>query len=230
MKKNAPALFLYVYLAFVAGDLIADWSSSFFGNLIFKPLLAGSLLVYLLVSRENKRPASGFAMLGLFLSWIGDCLLIFQERNQLFFIGGLLSFLIAHIFYIAYYIRSSSAQAEKKLPGKGVCLFLIMCYGIGFGFLLNDHLGPLKVPVFAYASVLVLMNCFALLRFGKVDRRSFQLAMAGALLFAVSDGLLAVNKFVTTLPHAGLWIMSTYAAAQYLITQSVFIPTLAKKD
>lgn len=97
----------------------------------------------------------------------------------------------------------------------------MMLYGTIFYLLLYNNLGGLKVPVFVYTTVLISMNIFALNRFGKVNDKSFQLIMIGAICFALSDSLLALNKFLIPLPLAGVWILATYAAAQYFITQGV---------
>jgi len=40
----------------------------------------------------------------------------------------------------------------------------------------------------------------------------------GAILFMLSDSVIAVNKFVLEIPLSGLWIMTTYTLAQWLIT------------
>jgi uncharacterized membrane protein YhhN len=138
----------------------------------------------------------------------------------LFFIGGLVAFLLAHVFFIVYYLRSSGPATGSKLKSKPVLMVLFGVYGIGFGVLLYPWLGALRIPVFAYAAVLVVMNVFALNRYGKVSTVNFWEVMGGALFFTLSDSLLAVNKFVTPLPLAGIWIMITYAVAQYLITRS----------
>jgi uncharacterized membrane protein YhhN len=41
--------------------------------------------------------------------------------------------------------------------------------------------------------------------------------VAGAVLFVLSDSLLAINKFYQPLAFAGTLIMLTYCAAQYFI-------------
>ncbi|MBK6978454.1 MAG: hypothetical protein IPH28_16255 [Cytophagaceae bacterium] len=41
----------------------------------------------------------------------------------------------------------------------------------------------------------------------------------GAILFIISDSLIAYSKFVTEIPLNSLWVMSTYGFAQYLILQ-----------
>jgi uncharacterized membrane protein YhhN len=48
----------------------------------------------------------------------------------------------------------------------------------------------------------------------------------GALLFMISDSLIALDRFgsdLLPLPWAGFWIMLTYIAAQYLIVVGMLI-------
>lgn len=217
--------FLLIYGFIVTVDLLACVLDSFFLNLVFKPLIVSVLLLYLFVSKEATRPSyAQYAVAGLCFSLFGDVLLIFQQFNSLFFIAGLVSFLLAHLFFIVYYIRSSGKASVQKLNIKPLLILLFGLYGIGFCAILFPWLGALRLPVFAYAAVLVVMTIFALNRFGKVSPGNFRMVMTAALLFTLSDSLLAVNKFVHPLPLAGIWIMSTYAVAQYLITQSVCDP------
>jgi uncharacterized membrane protein YhhN len=213
--------FIVIFLLIVTFVLYANGVHNFLLNIIFKPLIVISLLIYLFVENGHKEKAVAFAIGGLFLSLVGDVLLIFEKQNALFFIGGLISFLIAHVLYIFYYLRSSGPVAIKKLKNKTVFVFLMVSYGIVFCLLLYNNLGALKVPVFIYTTVLISMNIFALNRYGKVNEKSFNLIMIGALCFAASDSLLAINKFLLPVPLAGVWILSTYAAAQYFITQGV---------
>ncbi len=222
LKKNFLILFLFI-VAFV---LFASSTDNLILIVIFKPLIVVSLLVYLFMEEGHKEKAVSFAISGLLLSLLGDVLLIFQEQHALFFIGGLISFLLAHVCYIFYYLRSSDAIAVKKLKNKAVFILIMVIYGIVFCFLLYNNLGALKVPVFLYTTVLIGMNIFALNRYGKVNDTSFKMIMIGAMCFAISDSLLAINKFILPIPLAGVWILSTYAAAQYLITQGV----LSKKQ
>jgi uncharacterized membrane protein YhhN len=41
----------------------------------------------------------------------------------------------------------------------------------------------------------------------------------GSVLFMLSDTLLAVDKFVSPMPVAGLWVLTTYYLAQGFIVQ-----------
>lgn len=222
LKKN----FLVLFISILALVFYANIVDSLMLHIIFKPLIVISLLVYLFMEDGHKEKAVAFAIAGLILSLLGDILLIFQGENPLFFIGGLISFLVAHVSYIFYYLRSSNTIAVKQLKGKPVFILMMVIYGIVFCLLLYNNLGGLKVPVFLYTAVLIGMNIFALNRYGKVNDTSFKLIMIGAICFALSDSLLAINKFLLPLPLAGVWILGSYAAAQYFITQGV----LSKKQ
>lgn len=57
-----------------------------------------------------------------------------------------------------------------------------------------------------------------------LSRRAQGFALAGALLFAVSDGLLALKLFVRPLPGSGYAIMLCYWAAQWCIAVSAREP------
>ena len=53
------------------------------------------------------------------------------------------------------------------------------------------------------------------------------LLFAGALVFAFSDALIALNKFVEPIPRAGLLIMLNYYLAQLLIWRGAHSRTSA---
>ncbi|MCE9537703.1 MAG: lysoplasmalogenase [Bacteroidetes bacterium] len=221
MKRFLKKNFLVLFISILAFVFYANIVNSLMLHIVFKPLIVISLLVYLFMLDGHKERAVAFAIAGLLLSLLGDILLIFQGENPLFFIGGLISFLIAHIFYIFYYLRSSATMAVKRLKGKSIFILMMIIYGVVFCLLLYNNLGSLKVPVFLYTTVLIGMNVFALNRYGKVSDISFKLIMTGAVCFALSDSLLAINKFLLPIPLAGVWILGSYAAAQYFITQGV---------
>ncbi|WP_374712572.1 lysoplasmalogenase [Symbiobacterium terraclitae] len=72
----------------------------------------------------------------------------------------------------------------------------------------------LLLPVGLYIGVISLMVLAA------AATRS-PAVFAGALLFYLSDAILAWNRFIRPLPRADLGVMSAYFAAQYLIALSV---------
>ena len=57
----------------------------------------------------------------------------------------------------------------------------------------------------------------------KVNKPANDMFVFGALMFVLSDSLLAINKFLEPLPYAGISIMLTYCAAQYFIVTGFII-------
>lgn len=93
----------------------------------------------------------------------------------------------------------------------------VAAYGVGLVSLLLPYLGPLQVPVIIYAVVICTMLFCSIHIYPKLTAPANQYFVAGALLFVLSDSILAINKFYSPLPLGGCWIMLTYCAAQYLI-------------
>lgn len=186
--------------------------------MVVKPLLIPALLLMLLtggLSSFNKIIAAA-----LFFSWAGDVLLLFENKNALFFIGGLVCFLITHIFYIIYFlkIKGTGISLLKKQPWLAV---LVAAYGVSLVLFLFPHLGEMKIPVLVYAVVICTMVICSLHVYKKANTPANVLFVAGAVLFAVSDSLLAVNKFYQPFTGAGALIIFSYCAAQFLIVMGV---------
>ena len=89
-------------------------------------------------------------------------------------------------------------------------------------------LGDLLIPVLIYALVLLGMGVWAHKRRGATSSASFQLVAIGAILFALSDGLIAINKFAFEIPFERVLVMSIYMTAQYLIVQGLIQHTEKK--
>lgn len=94
---------------------------------------------------------------------------------------------------------------------------------------MEPGLGEMKIPVMVYASVIVVMTITALLRYGYTSIQSFSLVFGGAIMFMISDSLLAVNKFLNPFAYAGFWIMATYCLAQFLIVKGIINHLNTKK-
>ena len=186
-------------------------------HMIVKPMLIPALLL-LLLKTHTSTPGKKLLLIGLIFSWLGDVLLMFENKHQLFFIFGLVSFLTTHIFYIIYFLRIKSLTPSllKKSP---VYFALVFAYGITLVWQLFPHLGYLKLPVIIYAAVICTMLLCSLHVFLKVDKKAAVYFVAGAAAFVISDSLLAINKFYQPFAYAGIFIMLTYCAAQYLIVQ-----------
>lgn len=218
MKKLALVLFLLVSVTELAAHLF-DWPTV---RHFSKPLILIMLGLYYYVSVE-KNGVSKLVALALIFSWGGDVLLMYQPKHELYFIFGLASFLIAHLFYIFAYGQFRSEDTSNALLGvqRFRYSFPVILAGTGLITVLYNHLGDLKIPVVIYALVLVLMVLNALFRFGRTGLASFSMVFFGATLFMISDSLIAINKFLMPVAYSGFWVMITYIAAQYLIVEGL---------
>lgn len=208
-----PKLFsLVIFVISMVVQLMAqvyDWPML---SMVSKPILMPSLIAYFYFSVNVKNPMAFYVALALFFSWLGDVFLMFQDITSLYFIVGLLSFLIAHVLY-AFLFRKTNLGFKPRAFTHATG-FLMVIYGILLVFLLWPGLGELKIPVMLYTTVILAMTFTALYR--KAEGSS--LVLIGAILFVTSDSMLALNKFSETFYGARFWIMATYILAQFLIT------------
>jgi uncharacterized membrane protein YhhN len=187
-------------------------------NFVVKPLIMISLAAYYLASTQQR---STLFLVAIFFCWLGDVLLLFKP--ELFFIAGLAAFLTGHVLYILCYQQMRLNESKNLLLGPQKVRFSlpIVLVGTGLVVVLYPVLGDLKIPVMIYALVITVMALQALFRFGYTSNKSFILIFIGAILFMISDSLLAINKFLVPIQFASLFIMTTYMVAQYLIVEGV---------
>ena len=151
-------------------------------------------------------------VVGLLLSLAGDVFLMLPSDR---FIAGLISFLIAHLFYIAAFTLDGGA-GRPSFPAA----IALLVYGGLMLRLLFPSLGRMKAPVLIYMLVILLMVWQAANRHLSVETTMSLLALAGACLFAASDSLLPLNRFRRPFRSAQFLILTTYYLAQYLIALS----------
>jgi uncharacterized membrane protein YhhN len=180
-----------------------------------KPLLM-PLLMLGFYTASGKRSGTLFNLIlvALFLSWAGDVLL--QMKGM--FIPGLVAFLLAHIFYIAYFIRSNSRK-KGLLQFQPLYTIPVVLYIILFLWLLYPYLDALKIPVTVYGITIGTMLLASINMRGRINDAAASFFIIGALLFVLSDSLLAVNLFAYSNIVLSLCVMITYASAQYLIVK-----------
>ena len=180
---------------------------------LFKPLTLVLAIVFVATRPGWLRTARGFdlqLLAALVLCLAGDVFLMFPG----YFIPGLVSFLAAHLCYLALF-----RQGVRWFPSARALAATLAAAVAMYAFLF-PHLGPvLKVAVAAYALVIALMAAQAIGR-ATVLRDPASLAVAvGAGFFMLSDTLLAINRFAQPLPMAAFWVLATYYVAQVLIVR-----------
>jgi uncharacterized membrane protein YhhN len=179
-----------------------------------KPLATTLILALALATGGDDRAYTALIGVGLACSLAGDIFLMLPQDR---FIPGLVSFLVAHLAYIAAFIRA----ADRPLAGTSVLpLIPLLVYGIVVFAILRPHLGPLMVPVLAYMLVILLMAWRAIDYARQDPTPGPRAAALGALLFVLSDSALALNRFARPFRAAPALILGTYFAAQWLIALS----------
>ncbi len=188
-----------------------------------RPGVAGALkaipiaLLAAIVAAEPVAVADRYRWLvfaGLLCSLGGDLWLVFPRG----FVPGLASFLVAHLLYIAAFWPGGGSDARDWL-----LLAPFALGGVGMLAYLWPHLGKDRIPVTVYVAVIVVMGWSAAARATAlgVPEPSGPLACVGAVLFMVSDGVLATDRFARRFRAADAVVMTTYYAAQVLIALSV---------
>jgi uncharacterized membrane protein YhhN len=213
MKPRSLSILSLVFWTLCVADLLAIYAGIENLQLLIKPLLLPTLMI-MMAGMPKTYPGKKLLLIGLFFSWMGDVWLMLPDHDGLFFMLGLVSFLITHIFYIIFFLRIRSDE-PSLLRQQPWWVLLVIGYGITLAWLLFPNLGPLKIPVIIYATVLCSMLLSSLYVYRKVIPSAARLYWLGAAFFVISDSLLAINKFYQSLPAAGILIMLTYCAAQY---------------
>jgi uncharacterized membrane protein YhhN len=184
--------------------------------LIVKALLMPVL--FIIYYRPIKDQVNNFHRMiisALLFSWLGDITLEFQWVNEIFFMVGLSCFLIAQVLYL---ISFFSTTGQNILFFNKIYLLLpVILYGVIILYFLYGELGDMKVPVIVYTVVILSMLTSAINREKKVNRQSYMLILIGAILFVLSDSMIAIDKFGYSFPLSGIAVMITYITAQYLI-------------
>lgn len=177
---------------------------------IFKPLTT-SLIIFLAFF-SNSGDYKKFIILGLIFSLFGDIFIMLSENK---FVFGLISFLIAHIIYIYAF----SIKNNFILPMYLSIPFVI--YGLVMYLYLYKNLKELKIPVFVYISIILVMGISAFNLWYIKDNNLSLLAFIGSLLFIISDSVLAIDKFKKKMYFAQLILLTTYYTSQILIALSI---------
>jgi alkenylglycerophosphocholine/alkenylglycerophosphoethanolamine hydrolase len=178
--------------------------------LVSKPVPALALAWIAFRAGSDLRPRAIAG--GLLLSALGDVLL---ELRGLF-VAGLSAFLLAHLAYTAAFLSDERRlRLARALPfalwlGTGAALFW-------------SGVGPLAVPVAVYMTAIGAMMWRAAARVDP-DRTGALTGLAGAMLFGLSDTLLALDRFRAPIGGVRYAIILLYWAGQAGIALSVVQP------
>jgi len=175
--------------------------------LLTKPIPVLGLLLWVLgAPRSSYRDRLAA---GLLLSLVADVVI------ELSFLGGLALFLLAHVSYIAAFLADTKRPALlRAVP--------VVAFGAGVTAYLWSGLGAMRPAVIAYVLAICTMLWRAAARVGHQGpaRPGEWAALGGAVLFALSDSLIAFDRFHAPIPSVEVRIMLLYWAGQLGIAAS----------
>jgi uncharacterized membrane protein YhhN len=206
-------LFSWLALFTAIAHLWADYNGPRWLVYLAKPATTTLILVMALVAPQS---VSAFyqtvIVVGLLFSLAGDIFLMLPQDR---FMAGLVSFLLAHLWY------SVAFGSQIDWPLLSIWGLPVVVFAIGIYRLLLPHLGKLRLPVLAYMVIISLMAWLAITLFMQRQEEWTLWAALGAILFVVSDSTLALNRFRKPFWSAQLIVLGTYYGAQWLIALSV---------
>lgn len=177
-----------------------------------KPLTMLAIISIVFTGNVNQSSNYRNAILvGLVFSMAGDILLMLPIDM---FKAGLVSFLIAHLIYIAGFMSGRPRQQ------RWLTLIPWGIYGILIYLVLAPYLGVLKIPVGIYVIVILVMGWQARERWLFFRDKATIIALAGAIFFIISDSFHALHRFREPFATGRLLTLSTYFTAQWLLAIS----------
>lgn len=194
LRCNMATLWLLLFLAFAVANWLAAYKNRQSIEYIVKPAALASLLLFALT---GSHPGALLAV-ALLLCLLGD---VYMMLPGDYLIAGLSAFLLGHCAYIA------DLQAPLTLRLACFAAVLALTLPVAARIVLSISAIGLKVGVIAYVCAIALMT-------GSAIASGNLLASAGALLFLISDSLLAWDLFVKKFPRAHCLVMITYHLGQ----------------
>jgi uncharacterized membrane protein YhhN len=210
-RTMIPAFAPYLVVAVAHLVILATgpgWAVTATKALLMPLLMLAVVIVARPAAGASARVSVPLLVLAIALSWAGDVALSFA--GTVAFVIGLGCFLIAHVVYIALFVRMPRAG---RRPPAWTLVYLV--WFAAFLMLLGPHAGVLFVPVALYGLVLGAMAA--------TSAWHGALVATGGALFVLSDSVLGLGRFLPGYDFAlhDLLVMSSYLAAQGLIAAGV---------
>lgn len=213
MEKSKIALFVFLTVSFL--DIVGILYKIPVLIHIFKPLILLSLITLyaLSVSKINK-----MYVLALICSLLGDVFLMFE--GELYFIIGLISFLLAHLLFINIVIKEIKKNTIKNIIIAAFPFVIVFSLLI---FRLKNSLGEMLFPVIIYGIIIATFGTVSLINFREKKSMKSIFMLFGAIIFMISDSVLAINKFYEQAHIFEIIVMATYVLAQYFIYRAMIL-------
>ncbi|WP_397363132.1 lysoplasmalogenase family protein [Olleya sp. R77988] len=191
-----------------------------------KTLIIIILFLYFFYNKNENNSNNKYLVFGLVFFWLGDMLLLLYE-TQILYIGGMLAFIVAKLFYT----KRFSHQNDFKIASLAPFFVIIFTYIVVVILFVYDNLGDFFIPTITYLFATMLMALFAFLRKDAADKTSFYLVMIGILFGIFSDTIGVLQSFYNQdIAYHEITIMSFYALFQYFIILGLTSEKLQLED
>lgn len=171
---------------------------------VAKPLASTGFLLIALSEGAIDTAYGRIILAGLVLGALGDVALMFDR----WFLAGLVTFAAGHVAYILAFLIDGSITLPSIAVGTAL--------GLGSAIWLIPRVdSAMKVPVTVYIVVISVMVTAG------IGPSQPTLVRIGAPLFALSDLLVARERFIASDARNRMWGLPMYYAAQVLIALSV---------
>jgi uncharacterized membrane protein YhhN len=195
---------------FAAGDWFAVARKNKALEYICKPATLVALTGAAVALHPRNDAVRWAFVVALVLSIAGDVFLMLPSDA---FVPGLASFFGAHVAYIVGFRLHDSSLRLLLVGAMAVFAFAVTIGRTVIASVRAKH-PELVVPVSAYLGVISVMVACAI-------GTRVALAATGAVVFMISDSLIAWNRFVRPLPWAPVAIMVAYHVAQVALVLSL---------
>ena len=195
-----------VFLGLVAAGLAAiDWFSVWRAlprvEQVAKPAVMVAFILLALGIDADPSAARWLVVVGLAFGLAGDIFLLPQVDR---FLAGLGAFLLGHGFYVAGF--ATMDLAFIGIVGGCAAAAVLLLY-LGWPIMQRVRGGPFAAPVSAYLAMTVTIVIFA------TATHRWPIALGG-VLFATSDGLLGLDRFVRPAPGRRVVVHVLYHLGQ----------------
>jgi uncharacterized membrane protein YhhN len=190
------------------------YAENFQEHAIFKGLTTVLIIaIPFLFKKGNFSRYDYLMVIGLVFCLGGDLLLLKPDD---YFVFGLLSFLIAHLLFSYGFTRFGGLKTYWK-PLVFVLVFTGAVFALVFEGLKNDNL---VIPVAVYILVISFMSWQGISLYIWKNKKAFLSIAIAAVLFMISDSMIAISSFRTSFELSGLLILITYWASITLLAHS----------
>ena len=146
-------------------------------------------------------------------------------ESEVFFLLGFGFFFLANIAYILLFQKHVDYQFGRVV----IFSMFVLVYAFFFMKAIVDGLGAYFYPLVIFMIAAFNMLQAAFFRWKEVNMYSFYMVFIGAIIFLLSESIVAMEKFSEPIPFTSYLIMPTYALGNLLMIKGVLIEKPVKK-